>query len=343
MSDFLTAGGPNVINLLDVAGEQQVMLRVIVAEVNRTAARSIGMNFSLANNQGLTVFTNTTGQVTSGIGGSGAGGGGSVGAGFGQSTAGGGAVANLTAALNNGKIQLAINALRTLNYAKSLAEPTLVTLNGQTANFQAGGEFPVPIVAGLSLTGLQGVSFVPFGVQVSFTPFITDRDRVRLVVSANVSTRDVGIGTSIGGSNVSGLDTRNFNTTVELRQGETLAVAGLLQTNLGADSTRIPYIGDLPILGALTGLSRVEAGEQELVIFITPELVHPLEPDKLPALPGSDLLEPTDLEFYLLSRLESHCPHDFRSTIRTDLSRIVQYRDLESHYMSGPSGYAEPP
>src|SRR5439155_4055289 len=125
---------------------------------------------------------------------------------------------NLPVALDNGQIQLAINALRNLNYARSLAEPNLVALNGQTATFQAGGQFPVPIVTGFTAAGLQGVNFVPFGVQLNFTPFITDKDRIRLNVAASVSTRDISSGTSIGGSFVSGLNSRNFQTVVELRE-----------------------------------------------------------------------------------------------------------------------------
>ena len=111
-------------------------------------------------------------------------------------------------------------------------------MNGQSANFQAGGQFPVPVVTRLRLRpALQGVSFVPYGVQLSFTPYITDRDRIRLNIAANVSTRDLAAGvTTSAAPSVPGLTTRNFQTTVELREGQTLAVAGLIQNNLGADA-----------------------------------------------------------------------------------------------------------
>src|SRR5205085_10926860 len=132
----------------------------------------------------------------------------------------------------------------------SLAEPNLVTMNGQTANFQAGGQFPVPVVTGFTTAGLQGVNFIPFGVQLSFTPYITDRDRIRLVMSAEVSSRDLSAGNiTIGGAAVPNLSTRNFQTTVELREGQTLAVAGLIQNNLGAESHRVPFFGYIPFLG----------------------------------------------------------------------------------------------
>lgn len=332
---FASAGGPYVINLLEVAGEQQVMLRVIVAEVNRSAARSIGMNFSVTNNQGITVFSNNTGGL--GVGGF---------AGLGAVNAGLGGVANLSATFNAGKVPVAINALKTLAYARSLAEPTLVTMNGVPANFMAGGQFPVPVIGGFGTVngagGLQGVAFVPFGVQLNFTPFVTDRDRIRLVLNASVSARDLSSGTNIGGSAVAGLNSRNVSTTVELRQGETLAVAGLIEYNLGADAQKIPFIGDIPGLNSLTGLQRVTAGEKELVIFITPELVRPLDPNQPVPLPGHEILDPNDIEFYLWGRLEGHCK-DYRSPIRTDLSRIKQYYRIESANVFGPTGYTPIP
>src|SRR5207247_4733876 len=133
-----------------------------------------------------------------------------------------------------------------------------------------------------------------------------------------------GVG-NVGGTAVPNLSTRNFQTTVELREGQTLAVAGLIQNNIGGKADRIPLLGDLPILNNLTGFSRVQAGEQELVVLVTPELVHPLERKDVPPLPGSDLFEPSDLEFYLLGRLESHHGQDYRSPIRTDWSKITNY------------------
>jgi pilus assembly protein CpaC len=310
----------------------------------------VGLNFAVTNNQGVTVFANRTGPVTgalrglsglNGIGGLGLGG---FGNGFGAQGGGGGAVANLPFVTDAGRLPFALSALKNLQYAKSLAEPNLVAMNGQTANFLAGGQFPVPIVGGFGgiAGGIQGVQYVPYGVQLSFTPFLTDRDRVRLVLNASVSSRDLSSGTNIGGGAVAGLNTRQVNTTVELRQGETLAVAGLIQTNQGADRTSIPFIGDLPGLGPLTGVHRHQAGEQELVIFLTPELVRPLDCDQHVTLPGHEILDPTDVEFYLFGRLEGHC-RDFRSPIRTDCSRIKQFYRAEAANLAGPTGYTPLP
>ncbi len=331
-SDFQTAGGPLVINNLRVPGEQQIMLRVVVAEVNRAAARSIGLNFSITNNRGTTVFAQSTGGL--------------IAAGAGAGAAG---LVNLPINLDNGQIPIALNALRTLNYARSLAEPNLTTMNGQTATFLAGGQFPVPVLGGFGTNGvsgqggLQGVQFVPFGVQLAFSPIITDRDRIRLTLNATVSTRDNAAATNIGGANVPGLNTRTFSTTVELREGQTMAVAGLIQNNIGATGSRVPFLGDIPYLGRFASYHQTSAGEQELIVLVTPELVHPLEPNELGPLPGADVFEPGDWEFYLAGRLESRRAYDYRSTVMTDVHRMLRYRRCEQVYITGPSGHVDPP
>ncbi len=324
--------GRNVINLLRVPGEQQVMLRVTVAEVNRTAARSIGVDFSVFNNSGVPVFASLTGNLlpTS-----------VTGSGSSAQLIGG----NLPVAIDNGQVILAIQALRNLNLSKSLAEPNLTTINGQPAQFRAGGEFPVP-AATQAFGGVgQGVDFVPFGVQLRFVPYITDRDLIRLQIGAAVSTRDPSLGANIGGSSlaggtsVTGLNSRNFSTTVELREGQTLAVAGLIQNNYGASTNRVPLLGDLPVMGNFFGRNQSSAGEQELVILVTPELVAPINSCDGPSLPGSDIFEPGDCEFYLYGQLEGRRTQDFRSAARTDRARQKSYYDCEEVFIIGPKGH----
>jgi pilus assembly protein CpaC len=302
-----------IINMLRVPGEQQIMLKVTVAEVNRTAARSIGLNFTLTNNNGLQYLANLTGGIAPG---------------------------NIPVLLDNGQISLAINALKGLNYARALAEPNLVTLNGMPANFQAGGSFPVPITTAGAGVGLQGTTFVPFGVQLNFTPYLTDKDRVRLAVNATVSTRDNTAATNIGGANVPGLNSRSFATTVELREGQTMAVAGLIQNNLGADRVNVPFFADIPVINRLTGLDKTSYGEQELVILVTPEIIHPMEYKEVPPLPGSDIFEPTDCEFYLLGRLESRRAYDYRSSVMNDLARQKRSHNCEQLYIFGQVGHS---
>ncbi|WP_417750202.1 type II and III secretion system protein family protein [Rosistilla oblonga] len=297
-----------IINQLKVVGEQQVMLKVTVAEVNRSAARSIGLNFGVNNDSGLTVFQSLTGNLAQAAGNAG------------QSSS------NILASLDMGQVQLAIEALRRMNLSRTLAEPNLVAMNGQPAEFQAGGQFPIPVISsGGTGNNLQGVSFVPFGVQLQFTPVIQDRDVIRLQMNAEVSTRDESLGTSIGGggggTQVAGLNSRNFSTTVQLRSGQTIAVAGLLQTNYGASTERVPFWGDLPFIGATGGVNRSSSGEQELVILVTPHLVAPVDACQPLPLPGDDVFEPSDIEFYIANRLESRRSRDHRSSVRTDYAR----------------------
>jgi pilus assembly protein CpaC len=320
----LLEGNPNIVNLLNIPGEQQVMLMVTVAEVNRTASRSIGMNFTIQSGKfqfgqlsgGL--ITAATGAATGGI-----------------SSLGG----NLPTSIDNGSILLAIQALRTLNFARTLAEPNLTTLNGKPASFWAGGSFPVPNSVITPGGAAQSVTYMPFGVQLNFVPYITDRDRIRLQVQASVSTRSTATTEVSGASVPSELDERTFTTTVDLRDGQTLTVAGLINTSYGATSNRVPLWGDLPIIGRTGGSDQASSSEQELMILVTPVLVHPLDRCKTPALPGSDVFEPGDIEFFLGGHLEGHRTEDYRATVRTDFARQAAYwQDCENLYIIGPKG-----
>ena len=326
LANYVAAGGPNVINLLRVGGEQQVMLKVTVAEVNRAAARSVGINFAIARTDGLIVFANRTGGIATGMSG-GAGGGVSI-----------SPLNNLPILIGGGQVAAAVNALKTLNLAKSLAEPTLTTLNGRPASFQSGGQFPVPVVTGFTAAGLQGVTYVPFGVSLNFTPVVTDDDLVRMTVNAEVSTRDASTSqTNINGASVPSLNSRNFQTTVELRAGETLAVAGLIQNNFASDATRVPFLGGIPVVGRLFAFDRTAKADQELVILITPYLVHPLNKHELKPLPGEDLISPTDLGFYLLGRLQQY-PETAAKHTNADTARR---RKCEQQLLIGPVGYTD--
>jgi pilus assembly protein CpaC len=323
VNSFALQGSNNIINLLKIPGEQQIMLRVTVAEVNRTAARSIGMNFAVFNQGGTPVF----GQFTGGL--------------FGTLAAGALPGGNLPALLDNGQVALAIQALRTLTFARALAEPNLVTVNGRPANFQAGGEFPIPAATATFGAVGQGVQFVPYGVALQFIPYITDRDRIRLQIVGRVSTIDSSTQATVAGTTVPGLQARTFSTTLELREGQTLAMAGLIQNAIGGNSNRVPFFGDLPIVGRAFAFDKSSSQELELVVLITPELVHPMECKEIPPLPGADVFEPGDLEFFLGARLESRRTEDFRSSARTDLPRLMRYIHCEDIYILGPHGPTE--
>jgi pilus assembly protein CpaC len=292
----------------------QVLLKVTVAEVNRSAARAIGAELALGGDD--VNFFSLLPVAIPGTGGN--------------------------FFVNSGDFSLAINALKNLNLARSLAEPNLVTLNGQPANFQVGGQFPVPVVTGATNTGLQGVEFVPFGVQLRFVPTVTDKNRIRLQLQAVVSTRDESVGTTIGdNTNVAGLNTRNFLTTVELREGQTLAIAGLIQNNFGGTSNRVPLVGDVPILGRLFSSDNNSYDEQELIVLVTPHLVGPLAEGTALPLPGSDLFEPDDLEFFLGGRMTGGRAEDYRTPVRTDLEKMKAFRRAHRNYIIGQSGYSD--
>lgn len=330
LDDEQSQVGANIVNMLLIPGEQQVALRVTVAEVNRTAARNIGLNFQGKDDGGNVIFRSLVGGIMSVDE-------------MGVLTSPG---ANFTTLLDNGQIELAIHALRQMNFARTLAEPTLTTLNGKAARFQAGGQFPVPVVSAATNAALQGVTYVPFGVQLEFTPNIVARDRLRLAIKAGVSERSTDLATNLGGdpkitgTQVAGLTNRDFETTVELKDGQTLAVAGLIRNTFSGKADRFPFFGDLPVVGRIAAYDRSNATEVELVILITPQLVRPIDSAASPPLPGSDVYEPGDVEFYLGAHMESQRATNYRSTVRTDYHRQKRYMHCEDAFIIGPSGYS---
>jgi pilus assembly protein CpaC len=315
-----TASGVNqgrinnrIVNLLEIAGVHQIMLKVTVAEVNRSASRAIGANLEFGSAGDAARFFTSLGAPAGGA----------------------------SFVVNRGDFDLAIRALKEMNLARSLAEPTLTTLNGQPANFNVGGSFPVPVVTGQTAAGLQGVEFQQYGVQLNFVPIVTDHDRIRLTLQANVSTRDESAGTQFGESDVPGLNSRTFQNTVELREGETIAVAGLIQTNVGSRSRRMPFLGDLPFVRRLFSNDGTSYDEQELIVLVTPYLVNPVDTKATPiALPGSDYYEPDDVEFFLKGSLTGHLDEDYRSPVRTDIHKMKAFRRCEQKMIIGQPGHS---
>jgi pilus assembly protein CpaC len=225
-----------------------------------------------------------------------------------------------------------------------LAEPNLIALSGQQASFLAGGQFPVPVPqSGGGLTNNVTIQFKNFGVQLSFVPFVLDDETIRLQVAPEVSSIDFSLGTTLvqGGREVPGLSTRRVETTVELKQGSTLALAGLLQVDLDARTQRIPGIGDLPYIGPLFSNTSHKRVEKELLVLVTPYLIQPMSPDQVPPVPGSEIKDPNDKEFYFLNRIEGRTGRDFRSTTSWDNAwHLVERMKLEQCYMQGPVGYS---
>jgi pilus assembly protein CpaC len=186
---------------------------------------------------------------------------------------------------------------------------------------------------------------VDFGVRLDFLAHILDDDVIRLTVDPEVSSPDFTVATTLvaGGSPVPGLNKRSAHTTVELRQGQTLAIAGLMSVTLDGTTNRIPGLGDLPIFGTFFSNTTGSRTEKELIVLVTPYLVEPLNHDQVPPSPGDEVNTPNDLEFYLLSRLEGRTGRDFRATTEYDDAVHVVRCLLRLHEqrIQGPSGYCE--
>jgi pilus assembly protein CpaC len=248
---------------------------------------------------------------------------------------------------DKGNFELFFNALRRNQLLKILAEPNLVALNGQRANFLSGGQFFIPTAqAGAGgLSGAISAQAVDFGVRLDFLAHILDDDVIRLTVDPEVSSPDFTVATTLvaGGSPVPGLNKRSAHTTVELRQGQTLAIAGLMSVTLDGTTNRIPGLGDLPIFGTFFSNTTGSRTEKELIVLVTPYLVEPLNHDQVPPSPGDEVNTPNDLEFYLLSRLEGRTGRDFRATTEYDDAVHVVRCLLRLHEqrIQGPSGYCE--
>jgi pilus assembly protein CpaC len=332
----------SILNLIRVPTSHQVLLKVRVAELNRTAMRQIGADI-LTGNPGNGVLIGT--QI----------GGASVSASAAVSGRALRGTASTTLAPANtafgiferGDFAIFLSALRRNNVLKILAEPNLVALNGQQASFLAGGEFPVPVPQFGGAGGAAAtvtVQFREFGVRLGFIPFILDGDVIRLTVDPEVSEIDFAIATTLvpGGSPVPGLSTRKTHTTVEMREGQTLMVSGLMQLTLIGNTARIPGLGDLPILGPFFSNTSSNRVEKELVILVTPYLVEPMNAGQVPPSPGDEVREPNDLELYFLNRIESRTGRDFRSTLSwSDPFHIRDLLKLESKSVCGPHGFED--
>ena len=178
---------------------------------------------------------------------------------------------------------------------KILAEPTLIATSGQTANFLAGGEFPIPDIDD---DGNVGVTFKPYGVELGFTPTVMSAKRISIKVEPVVSELDFAVATTIGGATVPGILARKASTMVELADGQSFAIAGILKETSRENISKYPGLGDIPILGALFKSKSFQKNETELVIIVTPHLVKPLNMAEQ-TLPTDFYIEPDDAEFYL--------------------------------------------
>jgi pilus assembly protein CpaC len=282
-----------VINLLQVAGVNQVMLEVRVAEMSRTLTRRLGFNFSIFKdgaNFGLSLLDSLA-ALSDAVPG--------AGVPFGLNVS--PAVSSILRFDTKGvTITGFIDALKENGLAKILAEPTLVTLSGQEASFLAGGEFPIPVSQRLDAITVE---FKTFGVALNFTPHVVDGKKMSIRVAPEVSQLDFSNAVTISGFLIPALTTRRASTVIELDDGQSFAIAGLLNQNVREVVSKYPVLGDIPILGALFRSSSFQKEETELVIIVTPHLVKPLDMNAQ-TLPTDQFIEPNDWEFYLFGRTE---------------------------------------
>ncbi len=294
------AYAPNkVVNLLQVGGVQQVMLEVRVAEMSRDLIRRLGINIGYLAGGSDTWAATTLGGISA-IAPQGTIPGASLGkfAPFGYVPVAANAVLRFTTGGDDWTVFF--DALKENGIAKILAEPTLVALSGQEASFLAGGEFPVPVPQAL---GTTTIVFKKFGVGLNFTPTVLGGNVISMRVSPEVSELDFRNAIVLNGFVVPAITTRRASTVVELRDGQSFAIAGLIRSAVREKLSKYPMLGDVPILGTLFRSSEFQRSETELIILVTPHLVKPIDGESTP-MPTDDFIEPNDLDFYGMAKLE---------------------------------------
>ena len=273
-------------NLMEVGGTHQVMLEVTVAEMSRSLGKDLGIDVSFFNDSGdlgaiiLNQLGDNTPLVTGTIS----------------------SAVNSFFRFSSGSATWTgfIQALQEDGLVKILSEPNLIALSGQTASFLAGGEYPIPVPSGL---GETSITFKEYGVGLNFTPFVLSPDRISIKVNTEVSELDFSTAVQFGGFVVPGIRTRKAATTIDLADGQSFALAGLLSEDIRENVKKFPFLGDIPILGTLFKSTSFQKNETELVIIATPRFVKPMDTQNYP-LPTDAYVEPDDAEIYLNIRKE---------------------------------------
>jgi pilus assembly protein CpaC len=271
--------GPDIINSVQVMQPQQVLLEVRFIEVSRTASRELGIQWKAVSNS-LTATVGTDSLLSG-------------------TTPFGSFVANV---LKGGiNVDVLIKALEERDMARRLAEPNLVALSGDTASFLAGGEFPFPVAAQF---GTVTVEWKRFGVGLAFTPTVLGNGLINLKIEPEVSQLDTTNTIQVANTVLPSLIVRRANTTIELRDGQSFAIAGLLQNVGNTQQQLLPWIGDVPVLGALFRSAQYQKKETDLAIIVTPHLVRPTRPGDTVRTPTDNTLPANDADFFLLGQAE---------------------------------------
>jgi len=280
----------NVINNISVGGVQQVMLHVKVMEVSRAKLRRLGFDFTNVN-AGDIIASSVAGLVTRPL---------SITGGVPASTGGENITFGLIGGGNN--FQGFVEALRQNNLLKILAEPVLTTVSGRPASFNVGGEFPILIPQSL---GTISVQYRPFGTQIDFVPLVLDNGNIRLEVRPRISEIDSTRSVEINDTTVPGLRVREVDTAAEMKAGQTMVIAGLIQTRVEAQNKGYPVLGELPWIGAAFRRVEEQVDEIETIIMVRPEFVAAMDPHEVPrGGPGTDTVSPSDTQLFMRGHIE---------------------------------------
>lgn len=326
------SGASKIVDLMEVGGGQQVMLKVKFAEVSKQAEETLGFNFG--GNDGVSIYGGNVGGNPLGI---------TPGSAGPPPTpnllaipAGALSAASMFGTGSFGSVAFAyfVDALESNSLLRTLAEPNLVTTSGQKATFLAGGSFPYPVPQTSGGGTAVTIQFQPYGVSLAFTPVVLGNGRIRLDVNPDVSALDFSHTVTLDGTSVPGLTDRNVHTTVELAEGQTYCLAGLLQDQVSASNSQFPFLGDIPVLGALFRSVQYQDNQTELVVLVTPVLVHAMDPADVTPVPGEHWRNPNNAQLYFLKDLGGEVPQP--SPARPELSgeQTPQYE--------GPAGFSPP-
>lgn len=283
-----------VSNLMGVGGVQQVMLKVRFAEMQRTVSKSLSASLGVKGGNSFGTTAGTGSLATNPA--------------LNNSLAGNLPTSNTNAGavlfgFNAGSLQvnLLLEALERKGVVRTLAEPNLSALSGQEATFLAGGEYPIPVA---QPEGLFSIEYKPFGIELKFIPRIIDGDVINLELEAAVSAVDPTNSITLNGSQINAFSRRETTTTVEMRDGESFAIAGLIQDDFQDSASQMPWIGDVPVLGALFRSANYQRNQTELVIIITAHLVSPTTGEAF-ALPTDRIKPPRENDLFLFGRVSS--------------------------------------
>jgi pilus assembly protein CpaC len=355
--------GGTLVNAMTVAPAQQVMLKVRFLEVERSAGREFGVSWFGANNGGNRGFATGRGALAPVQPGGRPGimgppfvdasgnpvpapgsppGSGAIGLPiFSTLVSGtlpfGVALANL--ASNGATLDVLLSALETKGLVRRLAEPDLIALSGDTASFLAGGEYPVPVCQAAATVGgacAVTIQYQPFGVQLSFNPTVLENGIINLRLAPSVSELNFAQAVTIQGFNIPSINKREARTTVELRDGQSFSIAGLLQTDNRRNVSQLPWIGSVPVLGALFSSKSFVAQDTDLVVVVTPHLVAPAVPGQRLASPLDNAIPSNDVDFFLMGEMEQR--KAFRDYLTSGGNIQGPYGHIIGQQVVGPPG-----